>query len=111
MRNVARIGHHELADLFELVMIVSQIKKKKKKKKKDFKEADFIDVKLRIYRYKKILKVPFCYKGNEVIMHFLSGIMYFSFYVLKLSGSMFLRWFFLRRLKSARWLRFLLANV
>lgn len=34
MRNVARIGHHELADLFELVMIVSQIKKKEEEEEK-----------------------------------------------------------------------------
>lgn len=31
---MARIGRHELADLFELVMIVSQIKKKKEEERK-----------------------------------------------------------------------------
>lgn len=31
---MARIGRHELADLFELVMIVSQIKKKKNKEER-----------------------------------------------------------------------------
>lgn len=31
---MARIGRHELADLFELVMIVSQIKKKKKEEER-----------------------------------------------------------------------------
>lgn len=33
---VAQIGRHELADLFELVMIVSQKKRKKKKEEKRF---------------------------------------------------------------------------